>query len=48
MIGAKAVGKAVHTTTSAKISHTWLASHTGPMACSMRARCRRPPRRRRR
>jgi hypothetical protein len=31
-IAPNARGYAVHTTTSTKISHTWLASHTGPMA----------------
>ncbi len=31
-IAPKAVGYAVHTTTSTKISQTWFASHTGPMA----------------
>src|SRR3954465_13462099 len=29
MIEPKNVGNAVHSTTSRKISHTWLASHTG-------------------
>ena len=42
MIDAKAVGKAVHSTTSTKISHTWLASQTGPIAQSIRARGRLP------
>ena len=32
MIAAKAVGNPVHSTTSTKISQTWLASHTGPIA----------------
>lgn len=35
---AKASGKAVHKMTSTKISHTWFASHTGPMARSMSVR----------
>src|SRR5579883_1284664 len=39
---AKAEGKPVHRTTRAKISHTWLASHTGPMECSILARMRSP------
>ena len=30
VIEANASGNPVHSTTSAKISHTWLASHTGP------------------
>jgi hypothetical protein len=32
MIEPNAVGYAVHVTTRTKISHTWLASHTGAMA----------------
>ncbi len=32
---AKAGGKPVHRTTRQKINHTWLASQTGAMACSM-------------
>ena len=31
-IAPNAVGYAVHTTTSTKISQTWLASQTGPIA----------------
>ena len=31
-------GKQVHSTTSTKISQTWLASQTGPMECSMSRR----------
>ena len=42
VIDAKASGNAVHSTTSAKISHTWLASHTGPMEWSMSAAGRSP------
>ena len=42
MIAANAEGNAVHTTTRAKMSQTWLASHTGPIECSMRARWRAP------
>ena len=37
-------GKAVHSTTSTKISHTWLASHTGPIECSIRPRWGAPAR----
>ena len=33
---------AVHNTTRQKINHTWLASHTGPIACCATARGRRP------
>ena len=32
VIDENAVGKAVHITTSTKISHTWFASQTGPIA----------------
>ncbi len=38
MMRAKASGKHVHSTTSTKISQTWLASHTGPMTFSMSRR----------
>ena len=38
MIAAKALGKPVHSTTSTKISHTWLASHTGVIERSTRSR----------
>jgi hypothetical protein len=38
----KPEGNAVQKTTSVKISHTWLASHTGPMARSISARGRSP------
>jgi hypothetical protein len=38
---AKALGKAPKSTTAARMSQTWLASHTGPMADSMSARCSR-------
>jgi hypothetical protein len=31
-IAPNAIGYAVHTTTSTKISQTWFASHTGPIA----------------
>ena len=34
------LGKAVHSTTSTKISQTWFASQTGPIAQSIRARAR--------
>ena len=33
LIEPKATGYAVQHTTSTKISQTWLASHTGPIAC---------------
>ena len=42
MIDANACENAVHTTTSEKISHTWFASHTGPIEWSMSARGRAP------
>ena len=42
VIDSKASGNAVQSTTSAKINHTWLASHTGPMEWSMSARGRSP------
>ena len=38
-IRAKAGGKHVKSTTTTKISHTWLASHTGVMARAMSSRC---------
>lgn len=38
MTAAKTGGNSVHIMTSTKISQTWLASHTGPMECSMRLR----------
>ena len=38
MIDAKAPGEAVHSTTRTKISQTWFASQTGPIAQSIRAR----------
>ncbi len=41
--GVKPAGNPVHSTTSTKISQTWLASHTGPIACSITARWRAPP-----
>jgi hypothetical protein len=41
---ANAPENAVQSTTSTKMSQTWLASHTGPSECSMRSR-RRAPRR---
>src|SRR4051812_34547164 len=37
-IAANTGGKTVHKRTSTKINQTWLASQTGPMTCSMRAR----------
>ena len=40
MIAAKAAGNAVHSTTSTKISQTWFASQTGPIAQSIRPRGR--------
>src|SRR2546423_975193 len=46
-MAAKASGKPVHNTTRTKISQTWLASHTGPMACSISRRRAAPGRRRR-
>ena len=42
-IDSNAVGNPVQSTTSVKISHTWLASQTGPIAQSINARGRRPP-----
>src|SRR3954454_23750883 len=42
MIAAKAPGKPVHSITRQKISHTWLASHTGASASSTRCRGRLP------
>ena len=42
MTDPKATGKAVQKTTSTKMSHTWLASHTGPIELSTRVRTRRP------
>src|SRR6476659_247341 len=42
VIEAYASGKHVHSTTNVKISQTWLASHTGPIACSITARGRAP------
>ena len=36
---AKAAGNAVNSSTITKISQTWFASHTGPMARSIAARC---------
>ena len=42
MIDANASENAVHSTTSMKISHTWFASQTGPIAQSIRARARSP------
>ena len=43
---AKAVGNDVQNTTSVKMSHTWLASHTGPIDewSSARMRAARVPR----
>ena len=38
----KATEKPVHSTTSTRMSHTWFASQTGPMAQSTSARARRP------
>ena len=48
-IDANAVENPVQSTTSTKISQTWLASQTGPIAQSISSRARRPrsPRRRR-
>src|SRR5262245_333545 len=42
VIDAYASGKQVHNTTQVKMSQTWLASHTGPIACSITARGRAP------
>ena len=36
-----ATGYAVHAITSTKISQTWFASHTGPIACLASSRIRR-------
>ena len=41
-IASNAVENAVHSTTSTKISQTWLASQTGPIAQSTSSRARRP------
>ena len=41
-IDPKASENAVHSTTSTKISHTWFASQTGPIAQAIRARGRLP------
>ena len=41
-IAANAAEKPVHSTTSTKTSHTWLASQTGPIAQSISSRARRP------
>ena len=41
-IASNAVENAVHRTTSTKISQTWLASQTGPIAQSTSSRARRP------
>jgi hypothetical protein len=40
-IDAKASENAVHSTTRTKISHTWLASQTGPITQSISSRTRR-------
>jgi len=42
MMEANASENAVHSTTNEKMSHTWLASHTGPIEWSMTARGRVP------
>ena len=42
MIDAKASENAVHSTTSTKMSQTWFASQTGPIAQSISARGRLP------
>ena len=39
---AKPVENAVQSTTSTKISQTWLASHTGPIECSISVALPRP------
>jgi hypothetical protein len=44
MTAANTGGNAVHSSTTTKISQTWLASHTGPMLCSMSCRCGAPRR----
>ena len=41
-IASNAEENPVHSTTRTKISQTWLASHTGPIAQSIRSRTRRP------
>ena len=41
-IASNADEKPVQSTTSTKISHTWLASQTGPIAQSISSRGRRP------
>ena len=41
-IASNAVENAVQSTTSTKISQTWLASQTGPIAQSISSRARRP------
>src|SRR5437879_8154043 len=38
---AKTAGKQVKSSTTARISHTWFASHTGPIASATRAPCSR-------
>ena len=42
IIAANDSGKAVHQVTRQKISHTWFASHTGPMLWSMSVRSSAP------
>ena len=42
-IASNADGKPVQSTTRTKISQTWFASHTGPIAQSISSRGRRPP-----
>ena len=42
MIDSKATENAVHSTTKTKISQTWFASQTGPIAQSTSARARSP------
>ena len=44
-IAAKAAENAVQSTTRTKISQTWFASQTGPIAQSISERARRPRRR---
>ena len=44
MIDENAGGKAVHRTTSVKMTHTWFTSHTGAMEASITARGRSPRR----
>ncbi len=41
-IASNATENAVHRTTSTKMSHTWLASQTGPIAQSISPRARSP------